>query len=226
MGVASHLNIEIDEYDARIRTFVPDYDQMLSTVVGALRFVDAEDPTIVDLGVGTGALAARCLQSRPAARLVGIDNDADMVAVAKVRLAPWESVDLRVEDFLESEIPSCDAIVASVALHHIGSTQVKQAFYGRCAEALRAGGIFVSADCFPAREPELARGHREAWLAHLRRSYAAAEAREFLSAWGGEDVYFALRDEMDWLGKAGLDPEVLWRRDGFAVLCGLAERIG
>jgi hypothetical protein len=28
MGVATHLGIDLCEYDARIRTFVPDYDQM------------------------------------------------------------------------------------------------------------------------------------------------------------------------------------------------------
>jgi trans-aconitate methyltransferase len=217
--------IEIDEYDARIQTFVPDYDHMLSKVVEALRLVEAEVPTIVDLGVGTGALAARCLQARPVARLVGIDNDADMLAAARVRLAAWESVDLELGDFLVAEIPPCDAIVASVALHHVKSPEVKQGFYRRCAEALRAEGLLVTADCLPAKEPELARMHREAWLAHLKRTYSATESVDFLSAWAGEDVYFPLEDEMEWLREAGLQPEVLWRKGGFAVLCGILSRV-
>ena len=36
--------------------------------------------TIVDLGVGTGALAARCLDRMRRARVVGIDADADILA--------------------------------------------------------------------------------------------------------------------------------------------------
>ena len=29
MGVASHLGIQLTEYDRRIRTFIPDYEEML-----------------------------------------------------------------------------------------------------------------------------------------------------------------------------------------------------
>ena len=29
MGVATHLGIKLSEYDARIRTFIPDYEEML-----------------------------------------------------------------------------------------------------------------------------------------------------------------------------------------------------
>ena len=65
MSVASHLGIAVREYDRRIRTFIPNYAEMLDEAANAL---DASARTIVDLGVGTGALAARCLRHAPAAR--------------------------------------------------------------------------------------------------------------------------------------------------------------
>lgn len=225
MGVASHLKIELEEYDARIRTFVPYYEQMLSLVADALRPLEVETPTIVDMGVGTGALAARCLAARPKARLVGIDSDPGMLGAARRRLAGWDAVELLTGDFLDTDIPRCDAVVASVALHHVKTPDEKRAFYVKCAQAIKRGGILVSADCFPDRDPRLAAEQRAAWLAHLERTYSAAESEGFLSAWADEDVYFPLQDEMDWLTEAGFQPEVIWRKEGFAVLCAFRMRV-
>ncbi|MGH7503189.1 MAG: hypothetical protein ACREL7_15795 [Longimicrobiales bacterium] len=68
MGVTSHLHIALDEYDARIRTFVSDHETMLEVTARALTLVEATTPTVVRLG--TGALAAACLRIRPDARPV------------------------------------------------------------------------------------------------------------------------------------------------------------
>src|SRR5688572_22875140 len=86
-NVAAHLQIELTEYDDRIRAFVPHYETMLDTVARGLRLLDAAAPRIVDLGIGTGALAARALAERPDAELIGIDADAGMLAAARKRLA-------------------------------------------------------------------------------------------------------------------------------------------
>ena len=79
MSVAAHLGIRLSEYDARIRTFIPDYDRMLDVAAAA---IPRNTRTIVDLGIGTGALASRCLRRAPGARVVGVDADADILALA------------------------------------------------------------------------------------------------------------------------------------------------
>ncbi len=49
MAVSSHLKIALPEYDARIRTFIPDYEEMLDAAAASL--VAAERPlmAVVDL---------------------------------------------------------------------------------------------------------------------------------------------------------------------------------
>ena len=83
MGVASHLGITLTEYDSRIRTFIPHYEEMLDVAAAA---IPPSARTIVDLGVGTGALSARCLAVARQARTVGIDLDPDILALAGRRL--------------------------------------------------------------------------------------------------------------------------------------------
>ena len=68
MGVATHLGIKLGEYNTRIRTFIPDYEEMLQA---AANVVPANSRKIVDLGIGTGALSACCLRNARRARIFG-----------------------------------------------------------------------------------------------------------------------------------------------------------
>jgi ubiquinone/menaquinone biosynthesis C-methylase UbiE len=221
MSVSAHLRIDLAEYDSRIRTFVPNYEHMIRIAGQALRFANSE-PTIVDLGVGTGALAAACLEVRPDAELLGLDIDSGMLKAAKTRLAAYPHVKLVEADFLQATLPACDAIVACIALHHVRTSEAKRTFYAQCGAALHPSGILITADCFPGVEPALAAEHQEAWLAHLERSYSRTAAEAYLASWAEDDVYFPLESELVWLREAGLRPEVLWRVDGFAVLAAFA----
>jgi len=222
MGVAGHLRIAVDEYDDRIRTFVPGYDEMILGAARALRLVTTRSPTVVDLGIGTGALSAACMSVRPDAMLIGLDIDEEMLAVARARLSGLPDVQLSAMDFLEAPLPACDAFTACLSLHHIRTASAKQEFYARCREAIRPSGMLVSADCFPGADARVAAVHREAWLTHLQATYTRSEAETHLAAWALEDVYFPLADELEWLRDAGFHAEVLWRQQGFAVIAAFA----
>ena len=69
MSVSSHLAVSPAEYDARIRSMIPLYDELIGEVARALDQVARSVRTIVDLGIGTGALARACLDHLPGARV-------------------------------------------------------------------------------------------------------------------------------------------------------------
>jgi len=217
--VTAHLGIDLAEYDARIRTFIPDYERMLAVGASA---VPRRARTIVDLGTGTGALAARCLRRATGARLVGIDADAGMLAVAARRLRSRAA--FVTGNFLRAPLPRCDAVVASFALHHVRTRGAKQRLYARVRSALSPGGVLISVDCNPSRDRDEAHDQRNAWLAHLRRSYSSRDAQGLLRAWSKEDVYVPLDDERQMLQRVGFEVDVLWRRGAFAVLSASARR--
>ena len=213
MSVAAHLGIDLADYDARIRTFIPDYEEMLDVAAAAL---PKSTRTIVDLGVGTGALAARCLDAVPKARVFGIDVDPDILAMASRRLG--RRATFAAGSFLRAELPRCDAAVSSFALHHVRTRAAKAALYTRLHAALRPGGLLLSVDCQPAADPGVRRTQMDKWVAHLRLAYSPARAARLLDAWAGEDVYVPLDGELDLLRRRGFRVEVLWRRGAFAVL--------
>lgn len=215
MSVATHLGIDLAEYDARIRTFIPDYEEMLDVAAAA---ITPRLQHIVDLGVGTGALAARCLMSAPNARIIGIDADPEVLKAAARRLPAGST--FICDTFLRADIPACNAIVASFALHHVRTRSAKAKLYSRLAAAMKKHGQVITVDCNPASDPELARLQFDAWKAHLMEHYKRNEAEAYLEAWSHEDVYVPLHDEMELMRSAGFAVEILWRKGAFAVLRG------
>ena len=213
MAVATHLGIKLGEYDTRIRTFIPDYEEMLQA---AASVVPANARQIVDLGIGSGALSACCLRNAPRAQIFGIDDDRGMLDTAGRRLRG--RAELICGNFLGSQLPACEAVVASFALHHIRTRAAKEKLYRRIRKVLRPGGIMVNVDCQPARDRTLARQQMDAWRSHLMKSYSRSKAVEFLREWAKEDVYIPLEDEIELMKRGGFAVEIVFRRGAFAVM--------
>lgn len=224
-SVAGHLGINLSEYDRRIRTFIPHYAELVAVVAAVPSLVRARSPAIVDLGIGTGALAGRCLAANPKATLTGIDADPEILAAARHRLRRYRGrLRLVHGSFRDTALPRSDAIVATLALHHIRSAAAKRHFYRRCHAALRRGGVLASGDAFLAGDPVLNQSFIDTWLRHMARTYGSLQARRFLKSWAGEDRYFPLKQEVAMLEDAGFTVEVAWRRPPFAVVIGRKGR--
>jgi len=219
MGAAEHLKINLNEYDTVIRKLIPHYVDLIEEAATAVSRVSGRRPAVVDLGTGSGALAARVLKQRTGARMIGIDEDGAILKMAERRLRGRIST-IR-HNFETAAIPRCDVITASFALHHIGTGRRKLAMYQRCFDALRPRGALVIADCCLASTERLRKAHKAAWLEHLQKTYTRKKAEAFLRAWAREDVYFTLDRETELLREAGFEVDVVWRRDSFAVIVAL-----
>jgi SAM-dependent methyltransferase len=177
---------------------------------------------VVDLGIGTGALARACLDQTPGARVWGIDADPDMMVIARARLGRRSRrVTMTTGSFMDEALPSCDAIVASYSLHHIRTARAKLAFYRRCYRALRPGGVLINGDCAPASTSRGFARDLDVWFSHLGKTFGSrARGRRVYESWADEDTYVPLADEVRLLQRAGFVVDVPWRRSPFAVIVG------
>jgi ubiquinone/menaquinone biosynthesis C-methylase UbiE len=215
VSVSTHLAINLDEYDERIRTFIPYYEEMLTVAAETLAL--RAPRTVVDLGIGTGGLAARIARAVPNASFVGIDEDSGMLETAARRLRR-RRLRLVHGSFLDAPFPRTNAFSASFALHHVARPRDKRSLFKRVHAALTRDGVLVSADCHPPAAEWLAREGRSAWLAHLANAYGRRQAERYLQTWAKEDFYTTLETEQQLLRSAGFTPSVVWRRDLFAVI--------
>jgi SAM-dependent methyltransferase len=139
-----------------------------------------------------------------------------MLAAARTRLG-CRLTDRR-GNFETVDLPACDAVIASLALHHIPTPARRSRLFRRLRRALRPGGVLVIADCYLASDLRIQADDRRAWLRHLQRSYTARESRAYLRAWAKEDFYARLADELPMLERAGFTADVTSRAGAFAVI--------
>ena len=222
MSVAEHLGIKTSEYDQQILTFIPHYADVLEAAAGALDALDRSARTLVDLGTGSGALAGRCVKRLRGARVIGIDSDAAMLAMARRRLGA--TITAVVGNFESTPIPACDLVTASFSLHHVAQPAAKLAVFRRAFAALRPGGMLIDADCLLNGDARLQGRDQEEWRRHLAATHGRAGAAKFLRAWAGEDTYFTLDQETALLRDAGFSVDVAWRRGAFAVVAAMKPR--
>lgn len=217
-SVAQHLHVHVGDYDAQVRRLVPHYEEALTEVLDALS--PTPPASVLDVGCGTGALAAMLAHRFATARVTGLDVDASMLAQARARLTPFaERCHFVNGRFLEAS-GTFDAVVASLSLHHVPSRDEKRAVYAHLRERLTDGGLLVNADAMVPRDEALATALRERWAAHLvHHGFTREQALEHFEQWKREDFYFSIDEELELLGDAGFTGvELRWRRGPLGVL--------
>jgi len=216
-SVRSHLHLEIEAYDETIRRFIPDYEGMLAAAARAVAAV--QPPLVLDLGAGTGALSAALLERPGVGRVELFDVDPEMLAQARARLGSYgERARFHLRSY-DEPFPACDAIAASLALHHIPTLPQKRALFARAFEALRAGGVLVNADVtMPAGGAERDALYRS-WADHLVASgFTETRAWELFAEWAEEDTYLPLEDELEAYAGVGFEARCIWRQGPVAVV--------
>ena len=223
--VAGHLGVAADDYDRAIRTFIPRYDTMLGTIVHWLEASIPEDGLVVDLGAGTGALSAAILDALPAMRVQLVDIDPNMLEAAAARCEEHEGrFELR-RALFQDELPPCNAVVATLALHHVADHDEKRDLYAAIRAALEPGGLVVVGDLLIHPDGPERRGMLRDWYAHMaEHGITEQEADGHFAQWAAEAHYVALVDELRLIGAAGFPhPDCFWRDGGLAVYGGFRD---
>ena len=209
-SVRSHLRLEIDAYDETIRRFIPGYEEGLTRA--AQQIASVRPSLVLDLGAGTGALSEAILDEDCVEALVAIDVDPEMLAQARIRLERFGSRARFRECLFDAPFPECDAIAASLALHHVPTMAEKSQLFERIHQALRPGGVFVNADVTISADPAEGEQSYRLWADHMAaRGIDEARAYQHFDEWAEEDTYFPIEDELAAMHQAGLHAECVWQ---------------
>lgn len=198
---------------------------MVEAIVSSLPFRNSDAIRVIDLGCGTGTAAARVLSAFPNAHMTCLDVAENMIAVAQAKLGAYPQVKWVVGDFdaVESRGPF-DAVVSSLALHHLPSDSDKRDFFGRVRARLRPGGAFYNGDVVLGSTEFLQSVNMANWRTFMRRSVPEADIDgNWIPRYYAEDRPAQLVKQLDWLQQAGfVGVDVVWKRSNFAVYGGVA----
>jgi tRNA (cmo5U34)-methyltransferase len=189
--VGNQWHFDPDSYLEMVRSEIPSYDELQNKVVAATSALVARK--ILDLGSGTGITAQHVISKHPDASLIGIDASDGMLTHARELLPDATFIVSGLEDPLPSG--PFELIVSAFAIHHLNAAG-KAALFRRVASVLRPGGRFVYCDVVVARHP-------------VARPVPLEE---------NVDMPSTVDDQIDWLAKAGLQPQVILAENDLAVI--------
>ena len=192
----SQYHFDAGAYADEIRSELPDYDLFQDAVAAAS---DGGARRILDLGTGTGETARLLLERHPEAVLVGIDENEQMLSMARGRL-PVGRVELRAGR-IEEPLPHgpFDLVASALAVHHLHDVD-KAELFGRVRDVLAPGGLFVLGDVVVPLDP----------------------AAAVIPLTPGYDRPSPLADVLRWLSEAGFVPSVRWEKNDMAVVAARA----
>lgn len=140
----------------RFRWLTPLYDALVEGPMSFARMRrellaqmgDLSDKKVLDVGCGTGSMALLLKQAYPAAEVVGLDGDPQILESAR-RKARSRGLEIRFDHGMSFDLPypndSFDVVLTTVMLHHLSRAD-KQTTIQEMYRVLRPGGQLFGAD--------------------------------------------------------------------------------
>ena len=154
-------------YDAQRKGIIPFFEDFYMAAAQAAEW-PAQDPSILDVGSGTGLLSALILKNYPEASLTLMDISANMLIVARQRFSGRDQVIYKVVDYRSEELGGPhDIICSALSIHHLDHEE-KRVLYTRIYSVLNPGGVFVNAEQVEGETPEQHRRYMEYWNDYVR----------------------------------------------------------
>lgn len=222
--IKKHFEEEAEEFDAIIQKLIPFYNEMLEALVLTIPHPKKENIIVADLGCGTGTIAKKVLEMYPNTKLTCVDLASNMLETAKVKLKKYNNVQYVVKDFYDFDFEKkYDAILSSLALHHLKKNQDKKRFFKKIFDALKGGGVFYNADVVLGSNETLQNLYMKKWKNFMLKKVSATEVESrWIPKYEDEDRPAELMWQLKSLEGIGFEKiDVIWKYYNFAVYGGV-----
>lgn len=209
-------------YDLNRSRLIPGFEGLYRWAVD---LVPNDATQILDLGAGTGLLAALIRARFPDASLHLIDLSAAMLDKARERFEGDTRTTFEVADYSVAALQGrYNAVVSALSIHHL-EDDAKRALFDSIMNVLLPGGVFVNAEQVMGSTPAREERYKREWL-HKVRALGATEQQISDSLFRQqEDRCASVEDQMAWMRSAGFSDVDCWFKDGrFATLAGTKPR--
>jgi tRNA (cmo5U34)-methyltransferase len=208
-------------YDRSRRQLVPCFDEFYGMAV-ALEPARCDDELrVLDLGAGSGLLAAAYAEAYPRATFTLVDAAPAMLDLARERFAGERRFSYVCADIGSFDIENCyDAAISALAIHHL-EDGAKRTLFLRIHSALEPGGAFINADQVLGRTPALAERNRLMWLEGARRLGVSDDDLAAAIERMTHDRMATIEHQLRWMEDAGFQAvDCAYENGMFAVYSG------
>lgn len=220
-NVKKQFDAVATQYEEQRRGLIPCFDDFYGMAL-SLAESGERSPRVLDLGAGTGLMAAMVRSKLPAARMTLIDMSESMLDVARERFSGDPHVEIIVADYSDYAFAPdrFDIIVSSLSIHHLTHAS-KRELFKKLYRALSPGGVFVNADQVAGHTPASDAYYRRRWLAEIAASGLSQSAIDASVERRNVDINAKLDDQLAWMTEAGFqDADCMYKYLDFAVFFG------
>lgn len=218
-NVANQFNKVAKDYDSQRKKLIPVFDDFYRI---AIESVEIEDPlpNILEIGTGTGLFTEMFLKKYPNAKMDLVDIAEDMLNIAKDRFQTNTNLNYYLEDItkFEPEDKQYDAIISSLAIHHLSNPEKKELYHKIC-EWIKPEGIFLNAEMIAGETKYLSKMY-ENWEIKVAME-AGLDENEIQKALErmNLDIKAPVSKQLNWLENAGFsNVDCIYKAYSFGVL--------
>jgi putative AdoMet-dependent methyltransferase len=183
------------DYDAQVAKASPTddwmfggYDRVLNKVVEYCRLAENSYYSVLDIGIGTGNLAARFLSNDM--QVIGIDPSDDMLKICRRK---FPAIEVMKGDFLHypSALGKVDLIVSAYAFHHLKAKEKVKAI-PMMKNLLKPRGRIIIADFMYQSADAVESTNR-----YILEKYGGDMAKTFINEFAGvyDDIVQVFKNE-------------------------------
>jgi tRNA (cmo5U34)-methyltransferase len=208
-------------YDAQRKGIIPNFEDFYLAAAHAAEW-DGENPSILDIGSGTGLLSALLIEKFPSATLTLVDISTNMLEIARQRFSGNDRVIYRAGDYRHEGLDhTYDLICSALSIHHLDHEE-KRGLYARIYSALDPGGVFVNAEQVAGETTDQHRRYMEYWNDYVRRGPLPVEEWKYaLQRRDTLDKMEKLSVQLDWMRATGFsDVDVRYKNRMLTVMRG------
>ena len=218
--IKNHFEEEAGQYDGIIKNLIPYYHQMVKALINAMPFGRSESIEVIDLGCGTGTVSRAVKDVYSNAKITCLDISEKMLQIAAGKLYDVPDATYINSNFYDFEFgKKFDAVVSSLALHHLATNEDKLKLYKKIYSCLNANGVFINADVVLASTDILQECYMKQWKNFMSNNIPGDEVEnKWIPTYYEEDRPASMADHFEMLKDAGFKVvDVVWKYYNFAV---------
>lgn len=217
--VKTAFNNAADNYDTNRKEIIPHMNVYYQTAVELTKNFD--NPSIMDLGAGTGILTELLHQLHPQSKITLVDISANMLDKAKNKFNDIDNFTYIEDNYLTMDFKNnYDIIISSLSIHHLNDKE-KYTLYKKIYQHLNNQGVFINADEVMAPTDTLEKLYVEKETAHLLKQDLSNDEKEEILYRRTLDTPSTLEDNLDWLKDIGYENvDVIYKYYRYFVLYG------